>query len=66
MYGGWTLVRGSILSTFYHSKDAEFLTIFNIVDNYVPLVLSVYSKKKTLYLNATTMICIANPYCAVG
>ena len=43
LYGGWTLVRDSILSTFYHSKDVEFLTIFNLVDNYVPLVLSVYS-----------------------
>ena len=43
LYGGWTLVRDSILSTFYHSKDVEFLTFVNLVDNYVPLVLSVYS-----------------------
>jgi hypothetical protein len=40
LYGGWTLVRESILSIFHHSKDIEFL---NLVDNYVPLVLSIYS-----------------------
>ena len=61
LYGGWIL-RDSILSTFYHSKDVEFLTIVNLVDNYVPLVLSVYS----IVFKCTTMICIANPYCAVG
>ena len=43
LYGGWTLVRESILSIFYHSKDIEFLTLVNLVDNYIPLVLSIYS-----------------------
>ena len=43
LYGGWTLVRDSILSVFCHCKDIEFLTFVNLVDNYVPLVLSVYS-----------------------
>ena len=43
LYGGWTLVRESILPVFCHCKDIEFLTFVNLVDNYVPLVLSVYS-----------------------
>ena len=43
LYGGWTLVRESILSVFCHCKEIEFLTLVNLVDNYVPLVLSIYS-----------------------
>ena len=43
LYGGWTLVRDSILSVFCHCKDIEFLTFVNLVDNYMPLVLSIYS-----------------------
>ena len=43
IYGGWTLVRDAILSAFGKSKDIEFLTLLNLIDNYVPLVLSIYS-----------------------
>ena len=43
LYGGWTLVRDSILSVFCFFKDIEFLTLVNLIDNYVPLVLSIYS-----------------------
>ena len=43
LYGGWTLIRESILSVFCFCKDIEFLTLVNLVDNYVPLVLSMYS-----------------------
>ena len=43
IYGGWTLVRDAILSAFPKCKDIEFLTLLNLVDNYVPLVLSIYS-----------------------
>ena len=43
IYGGWTLVRDTIISVFSNCKDIEFLTLFNLVDNYVPLVLSIYS-----------------------
>ena len=31
-YGGWTLVRETILSVFCHCKDMEFLTLVNLVD----------------------------------
>ncbi|CAB3988268.1 Hypothetical predicted protein [Paramuricea clavata] len=43
IYGGWTLIRETVLSVFCHCKDIEFLTLVNLVDNYVPLVLSIYS-----------------------
>ncbi len=48
LYGGWTLVRESILSAFCFCKniDIEFLGILalvNLVKNYVPLVLIIYS-----------------------
>ena len=39
----WTLVRDTILSAFPKCEDIEFLTLLNLVDNYVPLVLSIYS-----------------------
>ena len=43
LYGGWTLVRDMIFSVFYKCKDIEFLTLVNPLDNYIPLVLSIYS-----------------------
>jgi hypothetical protein len=43
IYGGWTLIHDSILSVFHKCKDIEFLTLLNLFDNYVPLVLSIYS-----------------------
>ena len=43
IYGGWTLVRDSIMPVFTNCKDIEFLTLINLIDNYVPLVLSIYS-----------------------
>ena len=43
IHGGWTLVRDTILLAFANCKDIEFLTLLNLVDNYVPLVLSIYS-----------------------
>lgn len=43
IYGGWTFVRDMILSVFGKCKGVEFLTIVNLLDNYVPMVLSIYS-----------------------
>ena len=43
IYGGWTLIRDAILSVFGKSKDVQYLTLVNLLDNYVPLVLSFYS-----------------------
>ena len=43
IYGGWTLIRDMVLSVFFKCKDIEYLTLVNLLDNYVPLVLSIYS-----------------------
>ena len=43
LYGGWTLIRDTILPAFSACKDIEYLTLLNLVDNYIPLVLSLYS-----------------------
>jgi hypothetical protein len=43
IYGGSTLVRDTILSVFGKCKDIEYLTLVSLLDNYVPLVLSIYS-----------------------
>ena len=43
IYGGWTVVRDMILSVFGKCKDTEYLTLVNLLDSYVPLVLSIYS-----------------------
>ena len=43
MYGGWTLIRDTILSVFSQCKDVQYLTLLNLLDNYAPLVLSIYS-----------------------
>lgn len=43
IYGGWTLIRDMILSVFCKCKDTEFLALLNLFDNYVQLVLSIYS-----------------------
>ena len=42
IYGGWTLVRDMILSVFGKCNGVEFLTLVNLLDNYVPFVLSIY------------------------
>ena len=43
LYGGWTLVRDSVLPVFSQCKDLQYLTLLNLLDNYIPLVLSIYS-----------------------
>ena len=43
VYGGWTLIRQSVMKKFWRFKDPEYGTLFNLLDNYIPLVLSIYS-----------------------
>ena len=43
LYGGWSLIRDEIMALFDKCKDTEYLTILNLLDNYCPLVLSLYS-----------------------
>ena len=42
-YGGWTLIRRSAMQVFAESKDVQYLTLVNLLDNYLPIVLSIYS-----------------------
>ena len=41
--GAWTLIRYFVISKFWCFKDAEYGALFNMLDNYIPLVLSIYS-----------------------
>ena len=43
LYGGWTLIRDQVTVAFSNCKDLQYLTLLNLIDNYLPLVLSIYS-----------------------
>ena len=43
VYGGWTLIRHTVMRKFSKFKDVEYGTLYNLLDNYIPLVLSIYS-----------------------
>ena len=42
-YGGWTLIQKTVIAEFFRFKDIEYGTLFNLLDNYIPLVPSIYS-----------------------
>jgi hypothetical protein len=43
VYGGWVLIRATTLKTFSRSKNIQYGTLLNLLDNYLPLVLTIYS-----------------------
>ena len=43
LYGGWTLIRDQVYVAFSKCKDLHYLTLLNLLDNYLPLSLSIYS-----------------------
>ena len=43
LYGGWTLIRSQVFIAFSNCKDLQYLTLLNLLDNYLPLILSIYS-----------------------
>ena len=43
IYGGWTLVRTAVVTSFAKCRDPEYGALLNLFDNYIPLVLSIYS-----------------------
>jgi len=43
VYGGWTVIRESVIRKCSKFKNLEYGTLFNLLDNYIPLVLSIYS-----------------------
>ena len=42
-YGGWTLIRQPVLDRLEKFKDVQFLTLLHLVDNNIPISLSIYS-----------------------
>ena len=42
-YGGWTLVRNAVRTVFQQSKDLQYGTLLNLLDNYIPLALASYN-----------------------
>jgi len=43
-YGGWSLIRDSVMNVFGEKcKDLQYLTMLNFLDNYLPLVLTIYA-----------------------
>ena len=41
--GGRTLIRHTVMAKFSWFKDAEYGTLFTLLDSYIPLVLSIHS-----------------------
>ncbi len=61
VYGGWLYIRESVREKFIAFKDMEYQTLLNLLDNYLPLVLSIYSvtfklNNFTEYFNAIVRI----------
>lgn len=42
-YGGWTLIRSAARTVFHQSKDLQYGTLLNLLDNYIPLALASYN-----------------------
>ena len=42
-YGGWTLIRNAVRTVFHQSKDLQYSTLLNLLDNYIPLALAFYN-----------------------
>ncbi|XP_028515844.1 uncharacterized protein LOC114575348 [Exaiptasia diaphana] len=42
-YGGWLFIRDTIKDKFSICKDLEYRTLLNLLDNYLPLILTIYS-----------------------
>ena len=42
IYGGWTLIRATTKQALSQCKDLQYGTLLNLLDNYIPLVLSIY------------------------
>ncbi|KAL9974746.1 hypothetical protein ACROYT_G011827 [Oculina patagonica] len=43
VYGGWLFIREAVKEKFKVCKDTEYMTLLNLLDNYLPLVLTIYS-----------------------
>ena len=59
LYGGWTIIRPAVLACLRRFKDIQLLTLLNLVDNYRPLALAIYSiyfKSNAFFLDNKAMM----------
>ena len=42
VYGGWPLIRQTVMQKFCQFKDPQYGTLLNLLDNYIPFALSIY------------------------
>ena len=43
VFGGWLFIRDAVKNKFSVCKDIEYRTLLNLLDNYLPLVLTIYT-----------------------
>ena len=43
LYSGWTSICSAVIDIFSNCRDPEYGALLNLFDNYLPLVLSIYS-----------------------
>ena len=43
VYGGWTLIREQVMAKFKKLKDYQYGVLLNLLDSYLPLVLTIYT-----------------------
>ena len=65
LYRGWTIIRPAVLARPRRFKDIQFLTLLNLVDNYSPLTLAIYSKISQV-LTASNSIDLRDTICQRG
>ena len=63
VFGGWLFITEAVKEKFKVCKDIEYMTLLNLLDNYIPLVLTIYSTSFKLnnffkYFNAMIRISV--------
>ena len=43
VYSGWLFIRDAVKEKFKVCKDTEYMTLLNLLDDYIPFVLTIYS-----------------------
>ena len=58
VYGGWTPIQQTVMQKFYEFKDPQYGTLLNPLNNYIPLLLSIYSiSRSTSVLSSESGSC---------
>ena len=43
IYGGWTIIRDTVVDCFTKCKLPQYAVLYNLLDNYIPVVLIIYA-----------------------